>query len=795
MFEYFTTKPKRCILEKSTNAINAGILYKDENDIYHYFFKNVKTENDKYIVVTKCRIQEDSNNTVGDHLKVEPKYPKIVNKINWPGLYFTKTYKVPTHITTMFMVQTKYVLQYLNKDVEEKEIILAIQDDKVIICDKNKRYVDEPIPISSIWKDVKAIDCAIMYTVKNVTKMYLFYQETYIKVNKPFFGSSTNKKYKPISVGKEISLLNSVVWNYEFGSKCKSIDTIVPMYNINSNIRIKYYIFQNNSYLRYNIVESKVDIILSDVTLSSYYLLYSQLVNDLKNTSEQLSDDEIINNVALIDKNIYNIEYIIRDLCIKKIKLYKKTKDAKHLVLVLNKTLGLKEQLIFQYSNVLESYNKLDVVQNSNKKCDIKYKKNCINFYNCHEDKCKNINVESTFNYKDSNNIRLDISNDFKIERILYIETYPQIVDSNFKLLWRGLGGDNENISMVLENLGNISSNMGIDAVTTSNNNLVLYKNFYNKDSDVSIKYVKGKYNDKFIKDGSFKKLNKITLLMKNELPVEENNFGDLYELDSICKISSDIYYIFGKIVNSDISRVILYNMKTNKIVSDYAEDVSVKFKEIGKFNDIITVFNLDPQNKLNNSVPSLCFVLNTEKTFAKVISNNMFLNKCRSNRTKECILSETNPSNQRDKNIFNVLNLYLNFTHIPKLKNITAVTYDGTKLYVFKKSLLNIYEKLEDEILIEIGDVPNIDIKDIVRTNFDTKDSMSCKTDIIIKPDVNIYVPKINLKLPKTVKKTKLKNKTTISNFMYLIIMGLFLVVIYTVVVSKKIISQSIKS
>ena len=70
--------------------------------------------------------------------------------------------------------------------------------------------------------------------------------------------------------------------------------------------------------------------------------------------------------------------------------------------------------------------------------------------------KCKNINVESTFNYKDSNNIRLDISNDFKIERILYIETYPQIVDSNFKLLWRGLGGDNENISMVLENLGNI---------------------------------------------------------------------------------------------------------------------------------------------------------------------------------------------------------------------------------------------------------------------------------------------------------------------------------------------------
>ena len=42
--------------------------------------------------------------------------------------------------------------------------------------------------------------------------------------------------------------------------------------------------------------------------------------------------------------------------------------------------------------------------------------------------------------------------------------------------------------------------------------------------------------------------------------------------------------------------------MKTNKIVSDYAEDVSVKFKEIGKFNDIITVFNLDPQNKLNNS-------------------------------------------------------------------------------------------------------------------------------------------------------------------------------------------------
>ena len=129
----------------------------------------------------------------------------------------------------------------------------------------------------------------------------------------------------------------------------------------------------------------------------------------------------IIKNITLIDKNIYYLEDIINKLCKKKIKLYNKTKNKKYLSIILNKTIGLKEKLIFQYSNKIDKYNKLEIKQNNSNKCDIKLNNDCINFYNCDNYGCKNLNYESTYTYKDSLNIKINISSDFNIEKVIYL--------------------------------------------------------------------------------------------------------------------------------------------------------------------------------------------------------------------------------------------------------------------------------------------------------------------------------------------------------------------------------------
>ncbi len=782
MFEYFTNiEPKeRCILENSTNSIDAAILYLDnDKKLYHYFFKNVENVNEKYVVVSKCVIREDTVSTMGDYIKMEPNYPKVVNKNEWSGLYFTDKYEPPTKITTMFMVQTKYVIQYLNTDVEDKEIILAIQDNKVIFCTQKTRLVNKAIPIGSIWENIENIDTGVMLTVRNITKMYLFSDETYYKIQKPFFGRQTETGYIPLKPINKTTLLNSIIWNYDLGTNCKKIDTIVPIYHPNQKLKIKYYIFQNNSYVRYNIIDHKVDIILSDVTFSTYYLLYSQLLEDLRNTTQELSDDDTIQNIKLIDENIHNLETIINDLCKRKIKLYKKDGNKKHLVIRLNKMIGIKEQLIFQYSNVLQSYNKIDIQQNPDEKCDLKYRNNCINFYNCDSSKCRNINIESTFSYKDSKNIILDISNDFKIERVLYIETYPQLVDDNFKVLWRGLGAEKQSINTILLNAKTGSSNIGIDAVTFVGKDIVFYKSYFNeKNQKLSIEYLKGTIKDSFTTKNNVKNLNNITLLLDGEVPTKENNFGYIHELDSICKIANNVYYIFGKIINSNKTRCIVYDLNKQKAITNIAEDVSIKFKEIGKFNDIISVFNLDPDNKLDNSEPSLCFILNTDINSSKIISNNIFLNKCQLNKTLDCIAKEN-----EDKHIYRVVNLYLNFVSLTKHKNITDVAYHDNKLYVCKKDKIDIYSKLEDNT-DEIEKPKTLNAQLITSKFYQIKNNKVCKNDSIIRPNTNVYIPEIDLKMFSKVRKNKKKQQqnSNITYIMYIIIFAIFMVVMYIV-------------
>ena len=160
MFELFTQKKDdiKCNKKSNTPFIDAVILYKEvsENleDQHHYVFKNINSDKGKYILVSKCRIDEDNLNTIGDFIKVEPKYPKIVNKLNWSGLYFSDKYENPTHITTMFTVKKKYVFHYLNKEIEDTEVIVAIQDNKMIILNKTTRLVDKQIDIKEDRKSV-----------------------------------------------------------------------------------------------------------------------------------------------------------------------------------------------------------------------------------------------------------------------------------------------------------------------------------------------------------------------------------------------------------------------------------------------------------------------------------------------------------------------------------------------------------------------------------------------------------------------------------------------------------------
>ena len=676
MFEYFNTIIKCNKSNKHINSIDSAILYNDEeNNQYHYIFKNIHHKLGTYIVYSKCRIQEDTLNTIGDHIKVEPKYPIKVSNLNWKGLYFTTNYEEPTHISTLFLVKTKYVLQYLKKQVEDEYIIIAIQDNKVIFCTKNERLVDSPIDISDIWTNITDVSAGIMITKKDKDNLYLFYNNMYSKIINPFFGRYNNNKFEPLKIDSKVKLKKSKIWDFDMKTGCYNIDAIVPIYNPKIDIDIKYYIFQEKYYIRYNILENKTDTIISDITLATYYLIYGKLIDDLKNTSKEVNNDYIVNNASLIDKNIYNIEAIIKQLCKKKIKLYKLTKDKKFLSVILKKTIGINETLIFKYSNKVDS-NKVD--------------------------------YESTFTYKDSNNIKLDISSNFQINSILYVEKYPQLIGDNFPILWKGTGNENENIHESLEKLYNNSNNLLIDAATFLNNKFVFFKNYNNK-----IKYLESSYNSKYndfiiTNPNYYNYLKDITMLFKNEKSTIDNGNGKLIDIDAICLKSkqNNSYYIFGKILNSPITRVVEY-FATSGEISLYAETVSNKFPLILNFLDIITVFNLDPYNKLNNTEPTLCFILNTEKNNSLVITTNPHINKCRNDTTGNCLISDKTNRTEIDK----ILIFYINFINLQNHKKMHSIINNNNLLFIIKNNKCFIYHDLylEESDLLFI----EVDIKD----------------------------------------------------------------------------------
>lgn len=781
MFELFTQKKDVMTCNKKSNTpfIDAAILYKESldqfQDHYHYVFKNINSDKGKYILVSKCKIDEDNLNTIGDFIKVEPKYPKIVNKLNWSGLYFSDKYEKPTHITTMFTVKKKHVFHYLNQEIEDTEVIVAIQDDKMIILNKNTRLVDKPIKIKDVWENIKNIDTAIMVNVRGCDKLYIFSGEKYYKVQRPFFSKKDSTgKLKPLNIRNVINLNNSKVWNYNFGSKCLHVDAIVPKYYYEDNNRNKFYLFQNNSYIRYNFIKNEMDVVISDITISCFYLIYHKLLHDLVGTSQEVPESKLIDYTLLIDENVYNIESIITKLCKKKIKVFNKTQDKSNLVLILDKTIGLKEQIIFQYSNSIDEHNSIKVVKNKDERCDIEYKNNCINFYDCSLTNCKSLNIESTFTYNDSKEIKLDISNNFKIDRVLYIETYPQEIDENFKSLWRGNGAENQQIQTVLSNLESGSNNLGIDAVSVENDNFVFYKNHEDDSANLSIKYIDGKITKNYVNinkkyNDKPETLQSINLLLITESPTIENNYGSMSEIDAICKYKNDEYYVFGKILGSNKSRVIIYNFKKQKQISKYAEDVSEKFKDLDSFNHINTVFNLDPQNKMNVSEPILCFILNTDDNSAKVITTNQYINKCIKDNNNICLNLEENKEN---KKINNILNLYFNFLKIQEKKEINAVIINKKKLYVFRKTVCNIYDNMTDNI--HDGKYHQIKQFDItINDFFNISIEKECKPSIIpVQPPLT-YTPPIKVDLPEKIKEDKNDNSSfydLIYNILYII-------------------------
>ena len=159
---------------------------------------------------------------------------------------------------------SRFVLHYLNKDIINKEIIVAIQDDKLIFLNENERLVNKPILITDIWKDIKTISCALMYKTKKSYKFHLFSDESYYSIDYPYFGTYDKKlkKYIPIELPNKRSLEKSIIWNVNMGSECYRFDTIFPIYNPSVKDDTIYYIFQNNRYVRYNLETNKVDVVV-----------------------------------------------------------------------------------------------------------------------------------------------------------------------------------------------------------------------------------------------------------------------------------------------------------------------------------------------------------------------------------------------------------------------------------------------------------------------------------------------------------------------------------------------------
>ncbi len=736
--EYFeqVRKDLKCNVKRDIYSIDGAILYKDsDNALYHYFFKNVNIENIKYLAFSKCRLFPDTLGTQGDYLKIEPNYPKVVNNINMGGIYFTEDYREPKYISAIFTINKKFVENYLDIQTDNQEIIVVIQDSKVIFCTLTKRLVNKPINIEKIWKGVKRVNCGIVDATDS--KLFLFSNNSYYTVTLPFSNKEISKK----------SLNKKSLWNYSFGTECKNIDAIVRVYTEN-NISNQFYIFQNEKYIRYP--SSNGDktnaIIESDITSNFAKMLYGQLLIDLNNTKEELKESHINEFEDQIQKNDNNIFKIINKLSKKKIKLFNKKNNDKHLFVKFNKPIDANENIIINYTNIIEDYNNEEITS-KNENCDIETDTHCINVIS--KDDINYYDVISTYTANESGNLIIDISNDFNLKSVLYVRTYPNLIKNSMVELFRGNNLQNETIYNILLNLSDSSANLGIDSVIYVNNMFYFYKNYVTNNSKSFVKYATANIsNFKYVHKYT-KMFPVINLSLENESlefnKDDINTAGNMIEILSLCKMKDNMYYIFGKIKNSEMSRVLVYNSTTQK-VDKYAKDISKLFK-IDNINNIIAVFNLDPNNILKLNKPILCFIISTPNSIAEIVTNYEKLQNCDKNDCKSI-------SDDKFKRIYNV---YKNFKKIPDIQKINAVIYENDILYVFKQNMCERYENMEKENA-EI-EYDEIDMKDLLKDGFNIRHSylQECECSEIVK----VVPPKIKMEVSDNVLEKKKKINT----------------------------------
>ena len=172
------------------------------------------------------------------------------------------------------------------------------------------------------------------------------------------------------------------------------------------------------------------------------------------------------------------------------------------------------------------------------------------------------------------------------------------------------------------------------------------------------------------------------------------------------------------------------YNSTTQK-VEKYAKDISKLFN-IDNINNIIAVFNLDPQNILEKDIPILCFLISSPTAIVEIVTNLEALQNC----------DKTNCIAVADDNFKKIYNVYKNFKKISDVEKINAVVYENNNLYVFKQNMCERYENMEKEN-IEI-EYDEIDMKDLLENGFNIRHSylQECECSEIVK----VVPPRIKL-------------------------------------------------
>ena len=103
--------------------------------------------------------------------------------------------------------------------------------------------------------------------------------------------------------------------------------------------------------------------------------------------------------------------------------------------------------------------------------------------------------------------------------------------------------------------------------------------------------------------------------------------------------------------------------------------------------------------------------------------------------------------------------------------------------LAICKKDKIDIYSKLEDNT-DEIEKPTTLNAQLITSKFHQIKNNKVCKNDSIIRPNTNVYVPEIDLKMFSKVRKNKKKQQqnSNITYIMYIIMFAIFMVVMYIV-------------